>query len=243
MPIRGKKVVITRALDQSDEFIQQIKNLGGTPILFPLIEIKKTTFNKEQLILSKPDWLIFTSINAVQYFFAEKISWDQPPKIAVIGPKVKEQVEQIGYTVQYMPIAYTSEHLVADFPEKKVNVAYLKGNLASDQIKDRLFKKHQIKVTEWVIYQTNEILKTKQELQEIKQSDYITFTSPSTVNAFNISCTKHNISYINKSIICIGPVTASMAIEKGFKNVIFPKEHTVAGMVELMDNSSEMKNK
>ena len=72
-PLTGKKILITRARDQSGEFATQLKNLGAEVIEFPTIEIVPPIRWKEldRAIdrLNSYDWVLFTSANGVNFFW------------------------------------------------------------------------------------------------------------------------------------------------------------------------------
>ncbi len=92
-PLAGKKVLITRARNQSIEFASSLKTLGAEVIEFPTIDILPPLSWKglDQAIqkINAYDWLIFTSVNGVR-FFSERLKekkrkkeemeswWEQP---------------------------------------------------------------------------------------------------------------------------------------------------------------------
>ena len=71
-PLHGKKILITRARDQSSEFSTRLRNLGAEVIEFPTIEIlpPRSWKGLDRAIdqLKSFDWIIFTSANGVNFF-------------------------------------------------------------------------------------------------------------------------------------------------------------------------------
>ncbi len=71
--LTGKKILITRAREQSGEFATLLKKTGAEVIEFPTIEIVPPLRWKEldQAIdqLKSYDWIIFTSANGVHFFW------------------------------------------------------------------------------------------------------------------------------------------------------------------------------
>ena len=72
-PLTGKQILITRARDQSSAFARQLRDQGAEVIEFPTIEIVPPLRwdGLDQAIdrLTSYDWVIFTSINGVHFFW------------------------------------------------------------------------------------------------------------------------------------------------------------------------------
>ena len=68
--LTGIGIAITRPIDQAKKLSALITQAGGTPILFPLIEITPLAdYSQFQAVISAIkdyDWAIFISSNAVQ---------------------------------------------------------------------------------------------------------------------------------------------------------------------------------
>src|SRR5262249_5994361 len=73
-PLRGKTILVTRTKAQSESITTQLECLGATVIHCPTIEIVPPTswtqLDSAISCLHEYDWLVFTSSNAVRYFFA-----------------------------------------------------------------------------------------------------------------------------------------------------------------------------
>src|SRR5256885_7818873 len=71
--LAGRTVVITRALAQADDFAAELQSYGARVILCPTIEINALDSYErlDEAIdhLYGYDWLVFTSVNGVDYFF------------------------------------------------------------------------------------------------------------------------------------------------------------------------------
>src|SRR5579871_2682066 len=127
LPLHNKRILITRSRHQASELAFELKTLGAVPILIPTIEIISpetyAPLDSALAQLSRFDWLIFTSANAVEIFSQrlhrvphpsqfhregwdirgthEPLSASQPilPRIAVIGPATAKAVQGTGLTV------------------------------------------------------------------------------------------------------------------------------------------------
>src|SRR6185436_13728468 len=95
--LSGKTVVITRALDQAQEFARLLEDQGAEVISFPTIQIlpPKTWELVDKAIksISRFDWVVFTSVNGVKSFFQRlrilggDIRDLKGIRLAAIGPK------------------------------------------------------------------------------------------------------------------------------------------------------------
>ncbi|HEY3846538.1 MAG TPA: uroporphyrinogen-III C-methyltransferase, partial [Acetobacteraceae bacterium] len=95
LPLRGKRIVVTRAKGQSDRLSEKLRELGAQAIELPTIEIAPAAdygpLDRAIANLASYDWLIFTSANGVRAFVerldASAADWRQlRAKLCAIGP-------------------------------------------------------------------------------------------------------------------------------------------------------------
>jgi len=84
-PLSGRGIVVTRAADQAGEFSAMLAELGASVHECPTISIVPpedcTELDRAIASLAGFHWLIFTSVNAVKYFF---------DRLAVLGLDTRE---------------------------------------------------------------------------------------------------------------------------------------------------------
>jgi uroporphyrinogen-III synthase len=126
--LTGIGVAITRPVDQAKKLTALITEAGGTPILFPLIEITQLSdYSQFETVISdidSYDWAIFISSNAVQNGMPRLLQQGIPPtlKFAAIGPVTSKELQSFGVTNVLSPKdRFDSESLFA-LPEM-TNVA------------------------------------------------------------------------------------------------------------------------
>jgi uroporphyrinogen-III synthase len=108
-PLTGIGVAITRPVDQAKKLAALITDAGGTPILFPLIEITPLAdYSQFEAIVSdinNYDWAIFISSNAVQNGMPRLLKQGMPHnlKFAAIGPVTANELEQFGVQAVLIP--------------------------------------------------------------------------------------------------------------------------------------------
>lgn len=244
--LSGKKVVVTRAEKQAKSLIDGIERTGGEALSLPLIQFAAMQDQSELLAafknLEKYDWLVFTSANAVDFFFdaAEaagvKFYFYPDLKIATVGEKTKLQLEQRGYRTNFVPIQYTAEILAENMDEniEGKHILIPRSEKASDEYLEVFLKRgaipHAIEV-----YKNQNVSYSKEDVEVVlnQRPDYLTFTSGSTVKAFHQLRLNYGLETSAKWI-CIGPSTAKVAKDLGYEITAVAEPHTVEGMVEAI---------
>ncbi|RQD73210.1 uroporphyrinogen-III C-methyltransferase, partial [Desulfonatronospira sp. MSAO_Bac3] len=122
LPLLGRGVVVTRAREQASGLLEQLRELGACCYEFPTIEIQSMPdySDVQQAIshLSGYDWLVFTSVNGVLYFWAEleRAGLDSRAlggrKVAAIGPATAQALEHRGIRPDFVPDKYVAESVV-----------------------------------------------------------------------------------------------------------------------------------
>ena len=128
-PLSGLNIVVTRPREQAAGLVQRIEQLGGKPLLFPLLEIAAVSDDRalrEQISrLWQTDLAVFISPNAVRYGVAAiRASGDMPAslKIASVGQGSARALRELGIEHIIAPVErFDSESLLA-LPELQ-NVA------------------------------------------------------------------------------------------------------------------------
>ena len=126
--LAGLNIVITRPIDQAKKLANLITNAGGTPILFPLIEIKPlldySTFNQVIASIAEYDWAIFISSNAVQNGMPRLMTQDivkqgipKNLKFAAIGPITANELKDFGVTQVLIPQSRFDSESLLSLPE------------------------------------------------------------------------------------------------------------------------------
>lgn len=131
-PLAGLNIVVTRPREQAADLVQRIEQMGGHPVLFPLLEIEPVRDDRllrEQLAhLQQTNLAIFISPNAVRYGLAAIRAAGELPatlKIAAVGQGSARALREQGIVQVIVPTErFDSEGLLA-LPEMQ-NVAGLR---------------------------------------------------------------------------------------------------------------------
>jgi uroporphyrinogen-III synthase len=118
--LSGFGIVIIRPADQAKKLAALISQYGGTPILFPLIEITPLKdYSQFESVISNIkyyDWAIFISSNAVQNGMPRLVKAGIPSnlKFAAIGPVTAIELQSFGAKLVLTPKdRFDSESLLA----------------------------------------------------------------------------------------------------------------------------------
>jgi uroporphyrinogen-III synthase len=122
----GCGIVITRPKQQAQALAEMVRQSGGEPLLYPLLEIvgldDYTAFDHVMADLDRFDWAIFISSNAVQYGMTRLLSLRALPadlKWAAIGPMTAHELQGYGVEQVLTPAErFDSENLLKT-PEMK----------------------------------------------------------------------------------------------------------------------------
>ena len=247
-PLWGKRIVVTRSRNQASVLVQKIRALGGEALELPTIEIAQEE-NLDHLYrafdhIKSYQWIIFTSVNAVDIFFRElrnrrhDIRCLADLKLGAIGPATAEHLQQHGLLVELMPAEYQAEGIVKELqtiiiPGQKILLPRARG--ARDVLPLEL-NKLGAEVEEIFLYQAVVPRSAEQvKMQEILEQtiDYITFTSSSTVaNFVEMAGSKQAEAFAQRvKVACIGPITAEKAREKGLQVDMVASEYTIDGLL------------
>ncbi|MEW6376417.1 MAG: uroporphyrinogen-III synthase [Thermodesulfobacteriota bacterium] len=250
-PLSGKRILITRARDQSTVFSTHLMDLGAEVIEFPTIEIVPPTSWKklDRAInqLKSYDWIIFTSANGVNFFWQRLIGKGLdsrlPPslKVCAIGPATAYQLKEKGILVNYTPKEFIAEAILKGF--EKMAIKGKRILLARAKVARDILPKGLIKMgAEVDVVETYRTVKPKGGSKRLRQLlidggiDVVTFTSSSTVNHFAKLLKKEDLKKLLKdiAIACIGPITARTSKEWGMKVQIQPKKYTIPALTRAM---------
>jgi uroporphyrinogen III methyltransferase / synthase len=257
----GRRIVVTRSRDQASQFLAGLTELGAECIEFPTIKIvppsSRDGMDKAIQRLEGYNWLIFTSVNGVEYFFKRLFDsgkdirslWNI--KVAAIGPKTAEAVRHRGIRPDLVPDEYRAEAVVEAFKNYDLKGssillprAFEAREILPDELRQMGAQVDVVEAYRTVMPETGaEKLAAMLEKGEI---DMATFTSSSTVLNF-LSMFKDKREDLLQwmkgvTVACIGPITAKTAEDNGLKVAVSAKEYTIealtAAIVEYYSKDS-----
>jgi uroporphyrinogen III methyltransferase/synthase len=241
------RVLVTRALLQSDETIQKLRGVGAEVVYLPMIEILPPDswepFDTAVSRLSQFDWIVFASANAVDAFFT-RVDFRGPfPGFASIGPKTTAALKRHGQQATYQAESFVAESFVEKFPiTDGMKVLWPKTNIGRTLIADELRKRGAYVETVFC-YRTElptnaaSIAKDLKRLLQDKLIDVVLLASSQTAKNMRalLDMEGADLSLLSTvKILAIGPETARAAAQHLGKCDVQSSEYTLDGMIDSL---------
>ena len=248
-PLAGKRIVVTRARPQAGAFTRALEAVGAAVIEFPTIEIAppKSYAPLDAAIaqLDSYDWIIFTSVNGVDYFSARlahlRRTLNGEIRAAAIGPETAKAVESLGVAPEIVPEEYRAEAILGKLkPEAMRGRKVLVPRAAEARdVLIRTLREWGAKVDVVEAYRTVAPTSDPAPLRAMLlrgDVDAVTFTSSSTVKNFTAIFTGDDLRGLlaRSAVACIGPITQATAEEIGMRVDVVAEEYTIAGLTEAI---------
>ncbi|GAB4173662.1 MAG: hypothetical protein Kow00108_08540 [Calditrichia bacterium] len=246
----SRKIVITRSLEQSKDLIQILGKEHIPYIIAPVIKIipLPLTDQLKKILhqIDTYDMVLFTSSNAVRYFFYFLLNQFIPQKkyakirYACLGEKTKKTLESYGYKAEFIGKTTTGDRFISDFLEHYQKLNRLNIFIPVSKLADQS-KFNRLKIKDWEI-ETVPIYNTVRNqslpesiIQQIKEEKDIvlTFFSPSAVRFFLeiIPVTHFNPNW---TIAAIGDTTRNALEQKNIPVHVVPEKSTSEELVKAI---------
>jgi uroporphyrinogen III methyltransferase/synthase len=240
-PLFGRRILVTRARHQASKLSERLEALGAEVIAVPTIEtaalpIAPDGFDRA----TQANWLIFTSTNGVELFFA---AWRAQGRdlrelagvrIAAIGPATEAAVANLGLRVEARPDEYRAEALLEELGDVAgLRVMVARARVAREILPDEL-RRRGAQVEVLPVYETR-VPKNSIDDEALDSVDLITFTSSSTaLNFQEVLGEKADKLVAGAGIAAIGPITAATLAEKVRAPDVIATEYTIPGLVDAV---------
>ena len=275
-PLRGLRIVVTRAREQSGELVGELERRGATVIACPLVRIEDPSdpepLRRGAANAATYDWIVFTSANGVERFwkaFAEaggKVEELAGVRFGCVGPATRRALSARGVDADAMPSRFLGAAVAeaiarahgagggapggdddegrghsldgrqpfgGERPLEGVRVLLPVAAGAADTVERDLAGLGAV-VERVEAYRTVPDREGGAALRRrLGQGgiDVLTFTSPSTVEAF-VDAVGTDIGAARVAVI--GPVTEAAAIRLGLPVEVVAMEHLAKGLVDAL---------
>ena len=250
-PLMGRSIVVTRSREQASDLVKRLSDLGAECLECPTItvvppdDLKPLDMAIENL--SSYDWMMFTSVNGVNFFFNRLFEKNNDVRAlnnihtAVIGPATAKRLFDFGLKSDIIPESYRGESVVKAFARKDISGKRILLPRAKEarQVLPLELRKMGAVVDDITAY-CNQAVKDDADivLKRLKERtiDMITFTSSSTVKNFRALLPSEGLKRLMQgvSIASIGPITADTARDLGFDVHIVAESYTIVGLCEAI---------
>jgi len=250
LPLFGKRIVITRAREQSAAFRDALESLGAAAIQIPAIEIRdpQSCQPLDEAIgrLEKFDYLLFTSANGARKFLGRLVACGRDVRdlkglvIGAIGPGTAAELAATGIRADFVPEEYRAEGVIECLKEVAIRGKRFlipRAKVARD-ILPRSLEERGARVEIVEAYETTPPDFPAGEIERLLTPvpDAITFTSSSTVTNFVDLIESAGLREIleRAAIASIGPITSQTVHQHGLEVSIEAADSTVNGLVEAV---------
>jgi uroporphyrinogen III methyltransferase/synthase len=247
----GKRIAVTRSRDQASDLVKALSDLGAECLEFPTIQVVAPDdfrpLDRAIAELSTFDWVVFTSVNGVSWFFKRLFAAGKDVRAlghmhtAAIGPATAERLKSFGLSSDLVPETFRAEAIIAAFRKETIGgrTILLPRAQEARQILPEELTAMGATVRDVAAYQTQSASADAQALAEHleeRRFDLVTFTSSSTVKNFKALLPAARFADLAAAVpaACIGPVTADTARGLGFDVRIEAQTYTIPGLVEAI---------
>jgi uroporphyrinogen III methyltransferase/synthase len=251
-PLEGKRIVVTRSVEQARDLVARLETMGAVVLLFPAVSFSEPpdTAGLDRAIrsLGEFDWTLFTSANAVKFFAARCRKLGVEPchggncRCAAVGPATASAVAAAGFSVdhvaqEFLGVALAHE-LSASLAGKKILLP--RSERARPDLPEAL-KSVGAEVTEVVAYHTGGVGAIDPEVMRAireAQVDVISFFSPSAIENMRGELGEDSFARLGAkaAMAAVGPVTAGALREAGFRVAIEAPLATAESMAAAIVN-------
>jgi uroporphyrinogen-III synthase len=250
-PLQGKRVVVTRAKQTAEEpggdLAAQLQNLGAIPVVIPAIQLvpapnqslPQTLINQ----LAKYDWIIFTSANAVSFFWSQAAAGVAPSvgnhtRVAAVGPATRAALQALGISVDAMPEKALGVEIAAALGDIEGKHILLPRSARGGHELPAALMRGGATVDDIALYTPTPAPIDEAARTELAAGvDVIVFASGSAASAFPaaLRADARFADFWSRVVVaCIGPATAEVTRAEGLPVHIIAAEHTASGLVTAL---------
>lgn len=251
-PLAGKIVLVTRAAAQSNQLCEELTARGAIVKLLPLISIAPPedydALDAALASIESFDWILFTSVNAVQAAEKRREQIVQGtktamklPRAAAVGPVTADAAEAAGFSVEYVAADHSGVGLARELgDELRGRKVFLpRSDSANPDLPAALLRCGAL-VTEVVAYRNLPPSNADREklLESLKDGvDGVLFYSPSAVQNFLELIGRERLGSLQGRVlmVAIGPTTANALIAAGIQRIARAADTTTKAVVEALE--------
>lgn len=245
--LRNKTILLTRPRQQSQQLRQELEARGAVVLLAPLIRTEPVDQEIAKRVISRLaefDWIVFTSVNGVEFFQARFSEADgrmpEHLQVAAIGPATADAARRHNWKVSLVPESANSEGLIKAFQRLD-----LKGKkfvlFLAEKTRDILpgaLTAAGVHLTQVAVYRTVPDLEGAAALRDLAWSkiDAVVFMSGSAAAVFASSDRAH--SFPSRARYCaVGQATAQRMRQLGLPVDLVADQASVGSIVRALEEA------
>ncbi len=237
-PLAGLTVAVTRARAQASALAERLRALGASVIEAPAIRTE--TIDVKSPVLSGYDLVCFTSPTAVSLLF-ERLHADgrdarafAGARVAAIGPGTARTLHEHGLIADVVPERFVAEGLVEALGHESPRRALVVRPREAREVLVDALRERGTHVDVLALYETVAEPLSPETLGALRDCDYVTFTSSSTVRFFLEAVGGADALAAPVRSVSIGPATSEALREHGVAPTVEALRHDIAGLVDAL---------
>ncbi|HEX4448693.1 MAG TPA: uroporphyrinogen-III synthase [Polyangiaceae bacterium] len=260
-PLFGRRILVTRALEQAGSTAALLRDAGAEPVVVPTIEIRPPADASPlagalvALRAGAYHWVAFTSPNGVDRTWEALAAMGADTRafgaarVAAIGPATARAVERHGLRPDVVAKEFRGERLAeamlsaigADRQGEAPRVLLPRAAKARDVLPE-ILRAAGCTVDVVPAYETHPppagpVNRLIEDLTG-RRLDAATFTSSSTVDNFCDLLGSRAAELLGKTkVASIGPITTASAERRGLRVDVTAREYTMAGLIDALIES------
>jgi uroporphyrinogen-III synthase len=227
--LAGRRVVVTRSLDQAGSLLERLRAAGAEAVLVPLIEVVAVEPDASALAALDPDdfdWVVVTSPNGADAFHRAHPAPGRA-RVAAVGAVTAERLQRCDLVPERQRAAGVVAALAGEAPGR---VLVVQAVDAAPTLVDGL-RAAGHEVTTLTPYRSRSVAPHEGAADEIATADAVLFASGSAGRAWVAAFGTGTPPWV----VAIGPQTAADLVKSGLKVDVVAADHSVNGMVAALE--------
>ena len=243
-PLFGKRIVVTRATQQAHALTDRLRELGADVFEMPATQIARLDLAPLRAAirdLSRYQWLILTSQNAVSIFWEQLLGEGKDARalaglrVAAVGPATAGALLEHGITVDVIPSRFVAEGLLEKLRERDDIAGKRVLYVTAEGARDVLPRGLEEMGAEVDVLESYRSIVDGQGAARLTRAieggtvDLVTFTSGSAVRGYVDAVGEELATRVPAA--SIGEQTSAAVRDAGIELKIEAKEATIEGLV------------
>jgi uroporphyrinogen III methyltransferase/synthase len=249
-PLLGKRILITRPLQQATEMARELERLGAIPLVLPAIAIRDpgdwapVDAALDKLRQGGFDWLVFTSANGVEKFMERLFDRGLDlralgsVKVAAIGSNTANSLCRWNLRPDMMPGGEMNSEALAAMLKTNVagkRVLLVQAEGGREVIREELAAVGSVE-TVAAYRQSDAIDPSAVAFDALRRGDidFVTLTSPNIARAFLAACDSTIAGRLERGEVRIatnGPRISTAVRDRGFPVAVESREPTMPALI------------
>jgi uroporphyrinogen III methyltransferase/synthase len=254
-PLFGKRIAVTRPREDAADLSDRLIAMGAETVETPMTRMAPpedwTPLDRAVDVVSTFDWIIFTSVNAVDHFMQRlyrgpgDVRELKGVRLCAVGPSTRERLLRYGVKIDLMPADFKADGVVAALaatgPLSGTRFLLPRADVGRERLAEALVHAGAI-VTDVTAYRTLPAEPHPDKDPDLyrmlldRQIDVVTFTSAASVRNFAVTYgVEQAADLLQQTTVAVcGPVTAEAASRLGIPVTIMPDEYTLGDLVDAI---------